>query len=369
MTHASLRANEAQTPEDLPVFVRPGATEPTFLTEAAGALRDLARRPAARPTRRGLLAAAVLVPLAWGVGVTLTPTPEARASEAPAAEQPAGAFQAALDASKAGAPEPRPEPAAFPAGRHTVAAGESWAELAERFHVSAKTLAGVNDASPDTAPKAGTELLIPPTDGVLHPLASGETLLALCSRYEVTLKALQAANPGLRSDRLQIGQRIFVPGAKAMKPAPVQLSRGASREGTIRTASRGLMGAASRIGHFLHPTMGGGYLSSGFGYRGSHFHSGLDICNPFGTRIHAARAGVVIAAGWNGAYGNAVDIDHGGGVVTRYGHCSKLLCQPGQTVEAGEVIALVGSTGRSTANHVHFEVRVNGRAMDPTPFL
>jgi murein DD-endopeptidase MepM/ murein hydrolase activator NlpD len=95
----------------------------------------------------------------------------------------------------------------------------------------------------------------------------------------------------------------------------------------------------------------------------------MDICNAIGTPIHAAKAGVVISAGWMGGYGNAIDVDHGGGIVTRYGHCSKLLVTAGKKVEAGEQIALMGSTGYSTGPHVHFEVRIQGRAVNPAGFL
>ena len=95
----------------------------------------------------------------------------------------------------------------------------------------------------------------------------------------------------------------------------------------------------------------------------------MDISNYVGTPIRAAKAGVVKSSGWNGAYGMAVDIDHGGGVVTRYGHCSKLLVRAGQKVEAGQLIAQMGSTGRSTGPHLHFEVRIQDRAVNPAAFL
>ena len=75
------------------------------------------------------------------------------------------------------------------------------------------------------------------------------------------------------------------------------------------------------------------------------------------------------AADWNGSYGKCVDISHGNGEMTRYGHCSQLLVSAGQTVSQGEVIALVGNTGRSTGSHLHFEVRINGTAYDPRNYL
>jgi len=114
-----------------------------------------------------------------------------------------------------------------------------------------------------------------------------------------------------------------------------------------------------------------GRISSGFGYR-MHpilrvrkLHTGVDIAAPSGTAIHASGPGEVILAGWMGAYGYAVVIDHGGGVSTLYGHCSKLLVHVGQKVSKGEVIARVGSTGWSTGPHCHFEKRINGSPVNP----
>jgi len=124
---------------------------------------------------------------------------------------------------------------------------------------------------------------------------------------------------------------------------------------------------------FIRPVPGA--ISSGFGMRihpitGSRrMHNGVDMNASQGDPIHAARAGTVILSGIKGGYGNAVMIDHGGGMVTLYGHQSKLLVAVGQRVDAGEVIGLVGSTGESTAPHLHFEVRIKGTPVDPAKYL
>lgn len=118
-----------------------------------------------------------------------------------------------------------------------------------------------------------------------------------------------------------------------------------------------------------------GTITSPFGYRrspfggGMEFHQGLDIAAPMGTTITAAAAGTVISAGWYGGYGNYILIDHGGGMATGYGHCSQIFVQVGQKVQKGQAIGAVGSTGMSTGPHVHFEVRLNGKPVDPTPYL
>lgn len=114
---------------------------------------------------------------------------------------------------------------------------------------------------------------------------------------------------------------------------------------------------------------------SKYGYRIDPFtgkksiHEGIDFMAPVGTPILAAAAGVVVTAGWHTGYGNMIEIEHKNHTTTRYAHASKLLVKPGDIVRLGQKIGLVGTTGRSTGPHLHFEVRVNGEATDPTPFL
>lgn len=115
-----------------------------------------------------------------------------------------------------------------------------------------------------------------------------------------------------------------------------------------------------------------GVVTSPFGLRwnGSDFHPGIDIANDAGTPILATADGVVTIAGWNdGGYGNMVDIDHGNGIMTRYGHAMQVVVTPGQYVRRGQVIAYMGSTGFSTGPHVHYEVRIGGEAVNPASYL
>jgi murein DD-endopeptidase MepM/ murein hydrolase activator NlpD len=116
-------------------------------------------------------------------------------------------------------------------------------------------------------------------------------------------------------------------------------------------------------------------FTSGFGVRsdpfrgGAAMHAGVDIRGPHGTPIYATADGMVGRAGWANGYGNLVELEHGRGIQTRYGHLSSILVQPGQRVKRGELIARMGSTGRSTGNHLHYEVRLDGSAVNPMPFL
>lgn len=126
------------------------------------------------------------------------------------------------------------------------------------------------------------------------------------------------------------------------------------------------------VGQFIWPVGGsdGGQISEMmYGYGGYYNHGGVDIVAPYGTPIFAAESGTVILAQWYYGYGNCVMIQHDSGIVTVYGHSSYLHVTQGQKVTAGELIADVGSTGQSTANHCHFEVRINGVQMNPINYL
>ena len=133
---------------------------------------------------------------------------------------------------------------------------------------------------------------------------------------------------------------------------------------------------------YVMPAGGGGMIwplsgpiTSEFGWRthpifgNARFHSGLDIGGDYGLPIHAAQSGVVIEAGWIGGYGNTVMIEHGGGIVTLYGHNESLAVSVGQSVNQGDVIAYCGSTGNSTGPHCHFEVRLGGEPVSPWDYL
>jgi murein DD-endopeptidase MepM/ murein hydrolase activator NlpD len=118
---------------------------------------------------------------------------------------------------------------------------------------------------------------------------------------------------------------------------------------------------------FIWPASG--VVTSGFGWRWGRMHEGLDIAASYGAPISAASSGTVIYAGWMGGYGNLVVIDHGGGLATAYGHQSSIAVSSGSQVSQGQTIGYVGSTGHSTGPHLHFEVRVNGSAVDPMGYL
>jgi murein DD-endopeptidase MepM/ murein hydrolase activator NlpD len=132
---------------------------------------------------------------------------------------------------------------------------------------------------------------------------------------------------------------------------------GAGSTGTGRPSAAGLIWPCE------------GVVVSGYGMRWGRMHEGIDIACAYGTPVHAAAAGTVIYAGWMEGYGNLVVLDHGSGLSTAYAHASALLVSTGQTVSQGDEVSLVGATGHVTGPHLHFEVRLNGVAVDPLSYL
>ena len=206
-------------------------------------------------------------------------------------------------------------------------------------------------------------------------------------RAEDGLRAIVGAPPAAADETVQEGT-VSPTGGEQHEPTTADLSEALEmieeRLGTRRssidllaeTMRREFPGAASYASDSAPHTMpsiwpAAGYVSSPYGLRfgGTEFHQGIDIAADMGAPIVATADGVVTAAGWNGGYGNMVDVDHGGGIVTRYGHASALAVTVGQQVRRGEVIAYVGSTGRSTGPHVHYEVRVDGQPVNPAGYL
>jgi len=145
-------------------------------------------------------------------------------------------------------------------------------------------------------------------------------------------------------------------------------AQSAALAAAIRDAQAGSTGSgAPSAAGFIWPV--NGPVVSGFGMRWGRMHEGIDIAAALGTPIHAAASGTVIHAGWLGGYGNLVVVDHGDGLATAYAHASAILVAVGQQVSQGDTLSLVGSTGNSTGPHLHFEVRVNGSAVDPLLYL
>ncbi len=186
------------------------------------------------------------------------------------------------------------------------------------------------------------------------------------------------------------------PGLGGPAPHPVSAPALPSRDGKVGDLASGIAELKARadsiysqtqgVGSVLRPRLEEmshipsvwpvkGFITSGFGRRsdpiedGSDFHTGVDISAPYGSPVQAPAEGLVIFCGWRQGYGNCVEVSHGGGLVTRYGHLSKILARPGQKLKRWQRIGLVGTSGRSTGSHLHYEVLRGGLPSDPRRYL
>lgn len=241
--------------------------------------------------------------------------------------------------------------------QYTVCEGDSLWSIANSFNLDINTLFGCNEMKNPNYLRVGTTLRIPNQDGVFYKVQKGDTLQKIASKYGLPVEAVQEVN-GLEGAGLVAGKELFLPGAK-----PVN---------SVYSFSGGSSGSSVSAG-FRWPVSG--RITSGYGWRRHpftnrrDFHTGIDIKGATGTTIRAAKAGRVVYSGWMGGYGRVVVIDHGKDYSTLYAHCSRLLVSKGQRISAGQSIARVGSSGRATGPHLHFEVRYKNKAINPLKVL
>ncbi|OQA46544.1 MAG: Murein hydrolase activator NlpD precursor [Chloroflexi bacterium ADurb.Bin325] len=240
---------------------------------------------------------------------------------------------------------------------YTVTAGDTLYGIAQRYKLNAETIMFSNglEKNPDLL-RLGQQLVILPLNGIYHTVSAKDTIQSIAKAYKVTpesiiqypLNHLDAQNPVILP-----GQKLIVPGGVKELPKPdvtvYQAPAGTSRRGT---------------GVLIWPTSGS--ITQGY----KPLHRALDIARAMGTPIKAADAGVVVVAGWsNSGYGYHIVIDHGNGLQTLYAHLSRILVKRGTVVAKGGVIGNMGSTGRSTGPHLHFEVRKDGVQVNPVGYL
>ncbi|HEY7169004.1 MAG TPA: LysM peptidoglycan-binding domain-containing M23 family metallopeptidase [Candidatus Binatia bacterium] len=198
--------------------------------------------------------------------------------------------------------------------------------------------------------------------GIYHVVKPGENLFRIAKTYDLNHEELARLN-GLRDPgQIHVGQRIFIPGAT--RQLPVEMITPAQGEKQVSLPAQPLDIQNER---FLWPVAGA--INSGFGPRGGSFHDGIDIAAAAGTPVRAIERGEVIYSDQLRGYGNIVIIRHADGIVSVYAHNEENLAKQGQVVSRGEVIAKVGSTGRVTGPHLHFEIRKNNLAQDPLRVL
>lgn len=249
---------------------------------------------------------------------------------------------------------------------YVVQPGDTLSTIAHSFELTSKTLVWANGMSDQDFIKPGQTLKIPPVEGYLYAVKKGDTLAAIIKKYGGEENAILDANHLATAEALQPGVEIIIPGGEPpAPPAPTPAQRrlaqvfGGDNSGSIPPS------APSGRSRFVWPT---GMRKINQYFRG-RYHTGIDIEGTYSSPIYAAAAGKVIFAGSDrSGYGLHIVIDHGNGYETLYGHASKIFVGRGETVKQGESIAMVGSTGRSTGTHLHFEIRTSGGFLNPLSF-
>ena len=234
---------------------------------------------------------------------------------------------------------------------YTVENGDTLASIAKKFGVDTDSIKWLNKELNEKKLKLGSILKIPPVTGVVHTVKSGETIYSIAKKYNVSAQAVvdfpfnEFTND--ETFAIAIGQKLIVPDGE-MPDEPI-LSPRSNLAGLLTPNA----GAVSATGNWIWPAAGS--ISQGF----KSWHKGIDIANRGGGTILAADSGKVLVASWldNTGYGNRVVIDHGNGIKTLYAHMSSFSVVVGQTVKRGDKLGMMGSTGRSTGTHLHFEIR------------
>ncbi len=243
---------------------------------------------------------------------------------------------------------------------YAVKGGDTLNSVSKQFDISVDTIKWANDLTGDTI-KPGQKLKILPITGIAHKVNSGETIYSIAKKYHTDAQAIVNFPFNDYSDAetfaLNTGQILYVPDGSIL-PAPVKRLNG---PGGFYS---GPIVAGKGSGSFIWPTSGGITTYPVW------YHMALDIANNSAPPILASDGGTVTYAGCiNWGYGCHIIIDHGNGYQTLYGHLSRIGVSPGQSVSRGSSIGNMGSTGRSTGMHLHFEIRQGGTLLNPLNFL
>lgn len=270
---------------------------------------------------------------------------------------------------------------------YTVQAGDTISTIAQRFGVDIGTVIWANGLTTRSVIRPGTTLKILPVSGVLHTVKKGDTLSKIALTYDGEVDKIIESNRLASAEALRLGEELIIPGGTPPASAPVASRSTVATRPDVpinRIAGKALDIYQEITGKsddreapadieedddkpktkLLWPVPGR-VITQYFGWR----HTGLDIDGDYKDAIYASEDGTVEVSGWNsGGYGLQVVISHGNGMKTRYAHASKLFVKPGESVKRGQVIAMVGTTGRSTGTHIHYEVIINGKVVNPLAY-
>lgn len=229
---------------------------------------------------------------------------------------------------------------------YIVRPGDTLSEIAEMFGVSPNTILWANDMSKSSTLRVGQQLTILPVTGVRYTVKKGDTLASVAKKHGAD--ATEIVNYNGIEGTLIAGTTILIPNGEVQAPTPAKKASGTAITASVK------YGTGAKVGDYMAP------LARYVETQSIHGYNAVDLGAPAGTPIMASAAGEVIvakASGYNGGYGIYIVIQHANGSQTLYSHLSKVATYAGATVSQGEIIGYVGSTGRSTGPHLHFEIR------------
>jgi LysM repeat protein len=233
---------------------------------------------------------------------------------------------------------------------YVVRKGDTLSDIARMYNVSVNTVIWANNLKGVKDVHEGDTLIILPISGVKRTVAKGDTFKSLAKAYGADANEIAQFNGLDPAAGLAIGSTIIIPGGEVVAPAAPKKATGSTK--LVGGSTKAALPATS--GYFTNPAPGSHRT------QGLHGHNGVDLGKAPGAVIVAAADGTVIIArngGWNGGYGNYVVVSHANGTQTLYAHLSTTIVAPGQSVAQGQTIGYMGSTGKSTGTHLHFEVR------------
>ena len=235
---------------------------------------------------------------------------------------------------------------------YIIEEGDNLTTISRKIGANLDTLVSVNKITNANRLRPGQKIVVPNRNGLLYTIKKDESIEEIAERYDVSLNRVLAFNKISDPSNIEVGDDIFLPGAK------YTLDERIDKFGQMFSIPTTITRISSVFGYRVHPITG---------VRTKHM--GVDIPGRLNTPVYAARKGKVIFAGYSGGYGNLVIVRHDKGYTTYYGHLNSITTKAGATVGVGVMIGRMGSTGRSTGSHLHFEVRRNGVALNPADFI
>lgn len=253
--------------------------------------------------------------------------------------------------------------------QYEVQSGDVIGGIATKFGLKIATVLWANNLTARSYIRPGDVLKIPPADGVMYTVKRGDTVGKIARQFGSDQDDIIDFNK-MSSDgaSISIGDELFIPGAQMYTGSQTSLAIAPSKiTETIRKVAAPPPSVDTPAGSgYIWPTVSK-RINQYYGLR----HTGVDIHGIIGNANYAVKGGTVKTSqcGWNGGYGCYVIVDHGGGITSLYAHNSKLMVAVGDEVDQGDVVGLLGSTGRSTGPHLHFEIRINGKRANPLQYI